>query len=110
MTHFEGLRIFAAIVANSLVSRTKTGGALPQGAARSSSSVPPGFIPVSPDAISLCLADPGKAADERGEIRLFFTGAPALAAPFLLFRLKRLGFSGCRAEARKGGVALTARR
>lgn len=104
------LRILASIAVNAVAPSTKKGGALPRTAARSSLHAPPGFVPVPLDSIPFYLADPDRAANGRGELALFFPGAPALAAPFLLFRLKRLGFSRCRAEARDGGVTLTARR
>ncbi|HXC93044.1 MAG TPA: hypothetical protein VN652_03485 [Geobacteraceae bacterium] len=43
-------------------------------------------------------------------LELFFEGALSPAAPFLLYRLKSSGFSGCRATASSGGIFLTATR
>lgn len=53
---------------------------------------------------------PDQLLDPDGELRLFFPGALALTAPLLLFRLKRTGFSGCRAETCRAGILLLARR
>jgi hypothetical protein len=56
------------------------------------------------------LAWPDHTLDATGCISLFFPGALPLAAPFLLFRLKRQGFSTCRAIAGRDGILLTASR
>jgi hypothetical protein len=45
-----------------------------------------------------------------GPCHIFFDSAAPLAAPFLLFRLKRWGFSSCRIEVQNGGLLLTATR
>jgi len=37
-------------------------------------------------------------------------GVHAIASPFILWRLKRLGFSNCRVVARDGGLAVFADR
>ncbi|RII28895.1 MAG: hypothetical protein CXR31_03205 [Geobacter sp.] len=50
------------------------------------------------------------ALDDAGNLSLFFPGALPLTAPFLLFRLKRLGFSACRVTADGEGLLLTASR
>ncbi|RQW84396.1 MAG: hypothetical protein EHM79_14005 [Geobacter sp.] len=42
--------------------------------------------------------------------QLFFASASPLAAPFLLFRLKRWGFSSCRVSVQQRGLLLTATR
>ena len=52
----------------------------------------------------------GRFLDGRGELSLFFPYCASAAAPFLLFRLKRCGFSRCRAVADAAGLTLTARR
>jgi len=43
-------------------------------------------------------------------VRLFFPGTCAIAAPFLLFRMKRRGFSSSRVTVQNGGLLLTATR
>ena len=48
--------------------------------------------------------------DDAGNLSLFFPGALPLAAPFLLFRLKRQGYSTCRVTAGRDGLLLTASR
>jgi hypothetical protein len=48
--------------------------------------------------------------DSRGELRLFFPDSLALAAPFLLFRLKREGFSRCLVQASHRGLYVQGRR
>lgn len=110
MVPFAGMKLFVIVAANALWPRTQTGGAPSGNTAHDSSSVPPGFVPVTPAAIPAILGDPGQAVNERGELALFFAGLPPLAAPFLLFRLKRLGFSRCRVRVAAGGLALSARR
>jgi len=48
--------------------------------------------------------------DDGGELRLFFPDCLPLAAPFILFRLKRQGFSGCYVRATDRGLYVAARR
>lgn len=110
MAPFTGMKIFTIIALNALWPPAQTGGAPVRSAARYLSSTPPGFTPVVPADIPLILADPSRAATAEGELALFFPGCPALAAPFLLFRLKRLGFSRCRARVVPTGLTLAARR
>jgi len=43
-------------------------------------------------------------------VRIFFPDTYALAAPFLLFRMKRRGFSSSRVIVQNGGLLLTAMR
>lgn len=45
-----------------------------------------------------------------GRLELLFEGAMAPAAPFLLYHLKRNGFSDCKAVVTEEGIRLTARR
>ncbi|TWJ33513.1 hypothetical protein [Geobacter argillaceus] len=47
---------------------------------------------------------------ETGETGFFFPDTASFAAPFLLFRLKRLGYSDCRVTSQDGGLHLFARR
>jgi hypothetical protein len=46
----------------------------------------------------------------RGELKLLFPGCQAFAAPALLFRLKREGFSGCTVHASNEGLVVQGRR
>ena len=110
MAPFAGTKLLVIIAVNALWPRgTQTGGAPLRNAARHHPSAPPGFTPVAPADIPSLLADPRRAVTAGGELALFFPGCPSLAAPFLLFRLKRLGFSRCRADLLSEGLALTAR-
>ena len=52
----------------------------------------------------------GSFLDRRGELQLFFPECLAIAAPFLLFRLKREGFSDCTVGVSKEGLYLRCRR
>ena len=67
--------------------------------------------PASTDVEPYChCADFNRAVDETGHLELFFPDCFFPAAVFLLFRLKRQGFSGCRATVSHGGVLLIADR
>ena len=46
----------------------------------------------------------------KGEFGLFFPDTAPFAAPFLLFHLKRRGYSDCRIVCKTGGLYLFARR
>jgi hypothetical protein len=52
----------------------------------------------------------GRFLDGRGELLLFFADCLAPAAPFILFRLKREGFSRCSVEVTKRGLLVRGRR
>jgi hypothetical protein len=52
----------------------------------------------------------GRLLDGQGELRLFFPECLGIAAPVLLFRLKREGFSRCVVEATNRGLFLRGRR
>jgi hypothetical protein len=56
------------------------------------------------------LSDLGYAANQGGTKSLFYPHGMPAAAPFILFRLKRCGFSGCRVTVTKGGLLVTASR
>src|SRR6266571_5505500 len=77
-------------------------------AAIAASSLPAGLAPIAVGEIPLCLADFSRYLNQQGELGLFFQDCLPLAAPFLLFRLKRTGFSRCRAWSAPGGLALSA--
>ena len=68
------------------------------------------LIAVRSDNVRFLLADLNRAINTQGELRLLFPGCLALAAPLLLFRLKREGFSDCRALMTREGVLLSALR
>lgn len=70
----------------------------------------PDCRPVTPDDIPFFMANPDCAVNGNGELTLFFPDCISLAAPFLLMRLKRAGFSRCRAVIEYGGIVLSARR
>jgi len=78
----------------------------------STASVEPssGDIEVNGDNVRFFLAELKRASIREGKLRMFFPGCLALAAPFLLFRLKREGFSNCRVLMTGGGLLLTASR
>jgi hypothetical protein len=56
------------------------------------------------------LGNLGEVARRNGGLAMFFPGCRAPAAPFLLFRLKREGFSNCSAAAGVDGLRLYADR
>lgn len=65
---------------------------------------------VSPEELSGRLVDGRFFGKERGELSLFLPGAIPLAAPFVLFLLKRRGYSDCRVVAEREGLQVMARR
>ena len=58
-------------------------------------------------AFSIKIEPPGSGT---GEIGFFFPDTTSFAAPVLLFRLKRLGYSDCRVISKDDGLHLFARR
>lgn len=110
MPPFAGVKLLVIVAVNALWPRAQRGGAPARNAAPHYPSAPTGFTPVAPADIPLILADPARAVSDRGNLALFFPGCPSLAGPFLLFRLKRLGFSRCRVHALANGLTLSARR
>ena len=73
-------------------------------------TVPPGYTRVPREEIAVYLAELGRAVGNDGKLALFFTGCTAVAAPVLLFRLKREGYSACRATATDEGLLVEANR
>lgn len=69
-----------------------------------------GYIAVRGDNIRFFMADLNRAINIEGELKLSFPGCCALAAPLLLFRLKRNGFSNARVLSTAEGLFLTATR
>jgi len=71
----------------------------------------PGFyLTVLPEDLHSFFSDPGEAYDSHKSITIFIADVLPLTAPFLLFYLKRNGFSGCRAEVADGGLIVHAAR
>jgi hypothetical protein len=48
--------------------------------------------------------------DAQGRLFLFFPGCLAIGAPFVLFRMKREGFSNCSVQGSKEGLFVRGRR
>lgn len=82
------------------------------------SSVRPPLMPagpespriVSPELLLFHLRNPGRIPDFTEGCNLIVPGAFPLAAPFVLFLLKRWGFSGCRVGVDQEGLHIEARR
>jgi len=71
---------------------------------------PPSPRPVAAAELPWLFANLHGNLDDAGNLALLFPGALPLTAPFLLFRLKRLGYSACRATVDGNGLILTASR
>jgi hypothetical protein len=67
-----------------------------------------GHITVNGNNVRFYLADLNRVINREGELRLLFPGCLSVAAPLLLFRLKRAGFSNCRALMTDEGLLLCA--
>lgn len=96
-----------ALVMRGALLPPRRGGGLP-GVPDDGMVVPPGYLPVPAEQITRYLANLGRAVGRDGKLALFFPGCGALAAPFLLFRLKREGFSNCTAIATVDGLLMEA--
>jgi len=70
----------------------------------------PHHIAATKEEIRFYLGYLHRAVDRQGEMKLLFPGCLAFAAPALLFRLKRIGFSNCRALMTGEGLLLCATR
>jgi hypothetical protein len=71
----------------------------------------PGFyVTVLPEDLHSFFSDPGDAYDSHKTLTIFIPDVLSLTATFLLFYLKRNGFSGCRAEVANGGLIVHAAR
>jgi len=77
---------------------------------RVAGNAPPGYTPVPLEDISLYLAEIRRAVGSDGKLALFFPDCAAPAAPFLLFRLKREGYSDCRVISTGDGLLVDATR
>ena len=65
---------------------------------------------MSPEALLFCLRNPDRIPGFTKGCTIIVPGAFLLAAPFVLFRLKRWGFAGCRVTADQDGLHIEARR
>jgi len=65
---------------------------------------------ISPETYSSALAEIHRLLRPDGTLELYFDGVLSPAAPFLLYRLKSAGFTGCRALVTSQGILLTAMR
>jgi hypothetical protein len=110
MPIFSRLYLSALIIGQAISPPRPAGDRLAGTAGTERLAPSPGYILVAVRDISFYLADFNRAIGHRGELALFFPGCLVVAAPFLLFRLKRTGFSNCRAVAAKEGLYLTATR
>jgi hypothetical protein len=68
----------------------------------------PSHIASTKEEIRFFLGDLNRGVDRQGELKLLFSGCLPFAAPFLLFRLKRIGFSNCRVLMTGEGLLLRA--
>jgi hypothetical protein len=78
-------------------------------AGENSLSQPP-HIASTKEEIRFYLGDLNRGVDRQGDLKLLFSGSLPIAAPFLLFRLKRSGFSDCRVLMTGKGLLLSATR
>jgi len=110
MAIFHRLYLSALVISRALLPPEPEGGSPSGTTGPQHLALPPGYILVAGRDVSYYLADFGRAVDRPGALTLFFPGCLAVAAPFLLFRLKRTGFSNCSAVTTKDGLLLTATR
>jgi len=68
------------------------------------------LIRIPPEAFAALLPAVDSCLRPDGRLELLFEAVLAPAAPFLLYHLKRNGFSGCQAVIVPEGIILTARR
>jgi len=68
------------------------------------------YIEIPVKKIPLFLNDPAQASGPNGTMGFLVPQVFSLAAPFILFRLKRSGFSGCRVTVRERGLMVEATR
>lgn len=97
------------VTANALLPR-RNGSSMTGFASNPSGDIASAYMHVPPKKVRLYLADLDSAVNRQYECALFFPDCLAPAAPFLLFRLKRQGFSNCCISMTTGGLALYARR
>ena len=86
------------------------GGSLIEAAALDSAITRTGYLTVTPEIRRSLLAALARPTPAKARLALFFPGCLALAAPLLLFHLKRCGWSRCRVTASSDGLRLDALR
>ncbi|HEX9022946.1 MAG TPA: hypothetical protein VF799_03810 [Geobacteraceae bacterium] len=99
---------FSLLVAANALFPPRPGGSGDMG--RGATAPSPEYLALTAADVRFYLADLDRALNRRQELRLHFPGCFALVAPFLLFRLKRWGFSNCRALKSAQGLFLAASR
>jgi hypothetical protein len=97
----------ALVIACALIPPNKENGG--QTALEKTVAQPPHIV-VTKEVIRFYLGDLTRGVDRQGEMKLLFPGCLAFVAPFLLFRLKRSGFSNCHALMTREGLLLCATR
>jgi hypothetical protein len=102
---FKRLYLSVLVITYSLITPKSDNGVQP--AVEKTLSQPP-HIATTKEAIRFYLEDLSRGVDQQGELKLLFSGCLAFAAPFLLFRLKRIGFSNCRVLMTGEGLFLRA--
>jgi len=65
---------------------------------------------ITPEGFSTAFAELNRLLRPDSTLELYFDGVHSSAAPFLLYRLKSAGFSGCRVVVTPHGILLTAKR
>jgi len=67
-------------------------------------------VAATTEEIKFFMGDLNRAVDRQGGLTLQFTDCLTIAAPFILFRLKRMGFSNSRVLIKGKGFMVTANR
>jgi hypothetical protein len=97
----------ALVIAYALITpKSENGG---HNAVEKNLSQPP-HIASTKEEIRFYLEDLSRGVDRQGELKLLFPDCLPLAAPALLYRLKKSGFSDCRALMTGEGLLLCSRR
>jgi hypothetical protein len=104
---FKRLCLSALVIAWALIPPNRENGG--QTALENTLLQPPHIVATKED-IRFYLGDITRGVDRQGAMKLLFPGCLAFAAPALLFRLKRSGFSNCRALLTREGLLLCAAR
>ena len=103
MTNINRIHATLLLIRHTLVPRKKRARFSPPSPGGSMIRIPPTAFAALLPALDACLKPDGS-------LELLFEGAIAPAAPFLLYHLKRNGFSDCKAVVTREGILLTARR
>jgi hypothetical protein len=103
MRYSNKLYATALIIWHSLFSGRKGAASFPPPLNGSRTCIPP-------ESVAAAIANITSLLRPDGTLELHFEGALFPAGPFLLYRLKSCGFSGCRAAVTPQGILLTAMR